>query len=224
MPDAAIDCLVFDFDGTLASLTIDFDLMRGRVAELAGEFLGSPPEHEGRAVLEWIEELAPVLEKAVGGNGFAGRAAALVREMEIEAAAHGVVFRFTDVLLADLERAGVLSAVITRNCTDAVRTVHPEIFSLAGVVLTRDHVDRFKPDPAHLTTALDRLGAAPGRSLMVGDHPMDVETGKRAGTLTAGVLTGSGDRAALLGAGADFIARDAGELLTRLKAEGLIRS
>lgn len=221
MPQQQLECVVFDFDGTLAELTIDFDLMRERVAALAAEFLGEPPLHNGRAVLEWIEELCGLHAAAL--NGFAKRAAALVRGMEIEAARDGLVFKFTDMVLADLDARGIKTAVITRNCTDAVRAVHPEIFSLTRAVITRDDAPKVKPDPAHLLDALGMMGVRPGSALMVGDHPMDILTGKRAGTMTAGVLTGSGGRRDLESAGADFLAQDAERLMRMLAARGLIR-
>lgn len=223
MSAQVIDSVVFDFDGTLASLTIDFDVMRENVAALAGEYLGSLPEHNGRAVLEWIQELAPAMGPGPEGNGFAGRAHALVRAMEMEAAGHGHVFPYTDRVLADLARRGLGLAVITRNCAKAVFAVHPRLGALVRAVLTRDHVARVKPDPAHLLDALKVLGTAPRRALMVGDHPMDILTGKRAGTLTAGVLSGSGREADLRAAGADLVAADIAGLLDLLTAEGLVR-
>jgi phosphoglycolate phosphatase len=220
MPEQKLECVVFDFDGTLAELTIDFDLMRERVAALAAEYLSEPPPHNGLAVLEWIEELCGLHAAAL--NGFAERAAALVRGMEVEAARDGLVFEFTDGIFADLNSRGVKTAVITRNCTDAVRAVHPKIFSLTRAVITRDDAPKVKPDPAHLLDALAILGVHPGSALMVGDHPMDILTGKRAGTMTAGVLTGSGGRRDLESAGADIMARDAERLVRELAARGLI--
>jgi phosphoglycolate phosphatase len=38
-----------------------------------------------------------------------------------------------------------------------------------------------KPDPAHLLAALDRLGAAPGDAIMIGDNEHDVAMAKAAG-------------------------------------------
>ena len=83
----------------------------------------------------------------------------------------------------------------------------------SDLVLTRDEAAYVKPDPRHLLDALAVLGAAPERSLMVGDHPMDLATGKAAGTLTAGVASGRVSLADLQRAGADYLAEDIGELV-----------
>ena len=57
------------------------------------------------------------------------------------------------------------------------------------VLLTRDDVEKVKPDPQHLLDALSMLDSEPEKALMVGDHMMDILAGKRAGTRTAAVLT-----------------------------------
>ena len=54
---------------------------------------------------------------------------------------------------------------------------------------------------------------------MIGDHPIDIETGKNAGTRTAGVLTGHFREEDFLQAGADMVLREAPEILRRLKPE-----
>ena len=54
------------------------------------------------------------------------------------------------------------------------------------MLLTRGDVPRVKPDPLHLLLAAERLGAAPSRTVMVGDHPMDVTAGRAAGMWTVG--------------------------------------
>lgn len=114
------------------------------------------------------------------------------------------------------------TAIITRNCSDALRAVFPDAHETVGAVLTRDDVERVKPDPEHLGNALERLGVTPAAALMVGDHPLDVETGKRAGTMTAGVLSGGYDREMLVAAGADFVVEDCGELRQALAVAGLL--
>jgi len=44
-----------------------------------------------------------------------------------------------------------------------------------------DDADRSKPDPDIVTAALHRAGAAPDRSVMIGDTPYDVEAARSAG-------------------------------------------
>jgi phosphoglycolate phosphatase len=72
----------------------------------------------------------------------------------------------------------------------------------------------------HLLLALERLTTPAGTALMVGDHPLDIQTGKRAGTLTAGVTSGNSSEADLSKSGADWTARNCEELVDLLTREG----
>jgi phosphoglycolate phosphatase len=217
--------VVFDFDGTLAELTLDFDEMRHRLAELAAGHLGVRPDPAGRPVLEWIEELAAGL----AGDGDAGRAAAarlrseameLVVGMEVQAAAAGRLFGFTPGLLAGLARAGVRVGIITRNCGQAVRAVFPGVDAACHCLLAREDVAQVKPHPAHLQRALECLSVAPERALMVGDHPLDMETGRRAGTRTAAVASGRLDLETLLQSSPDHAHPDCRALVEHLVSTG----
>ena len=132
--------------------------------------------------------------------------------MELKAAAKGRLFAHTRPLLARLREHGLKLGVITRNCTPAVGQVFPDAAEHVDCVLPREAVARVKPDPEHLLAALARLSVEPGQSLMVGDHPMDIETGRRAGTLTAGVAGGNITLDGLRRAGPDFAAPDCAAL------------
>jgi phosphoglycolate phosphatase len=70
-----------------------------------------------------------------------------------------------------------------------------------------------KPHPEHLLVALQSLGVAPESSSVVGDHPMDIQIGKHAGTLTIGVLTGYSTSDELIEAGADIIIDKAPDII-----------
>jgi phosphoglycolate phosphatase len=51
---------------------------------------------------------------------------------------------------------------------------------------------------------------------MVGDHPLDIETGRNAGTLTAGVLTGHFQEDDFMTAGANLVLSQALDILKLL--------
>jgi len=85
-----------------------------------------------------------------------------------------------------------------------------------GAFLPRDAVRHTKPHPEHLGRCVELLGVHASRVLMVGDHPMDIRTGRQAGTATAGVLTGNSTASALREEGADHVLEDATQVLTLL--------
>jgi len=219
-----LEAIVFDFDGTLAELTLDFDLMKRKIAALGEVFLGERPEPDGTPALEWLDRLvarAMELDRDEGLE-FASRGRLVLAAMELDAAREGRLFPFTRPALTLLRDRGVATGVITRNISAAVRLVFPEIEAEVGVFLAREAAVRVKPDPAHLMQALGRLGADPARTLMVGDHPMDVETGRRAGALCAAVTSGRQGADAFAAMEPDFIAPDVGALLPLLGEAGLI--
>lgn len=206
------DAILFDFDGTLAELVLDFDLMKTKIAALGECFLPYRPVPDGMAALEWVDHLAGLVRVEAGRDAaleFHCRCRLAITAMEMDAAREGRLFPFTRPLLETLDEAGVASAVITRNITPAVRTVFPDIDTHVRVVLAREDVQDVKPHPGHLLAALERLGVAPGRALMVGDHPLDVEAGRRAGTATVAVASGNAAVHELEAAGPNAVLADA---------------
>lgn len=216
----SVRAVVFDFDGTLAELVLDFQEMHRRVEAAARPFFnhgGSLPEVGELPSLERVEAWAALLE-AHEARALRRAAHAAIRDQEVQAATDGRLFPFTRPLLTGLADRGLGLGVVTRNCRTAVYTVFPDIDAHVGVVLSRDDVPRTKPDPVHVLSALERLGAAPENSLMVGDHPMDIESGRRAGMWTAAVATGNHAKEAL--EGADVVLDDAGGLEKLLADRG----
>ncbi len=218
-----IDAIVFDFDGTLAELRIDFAEMKHQIGELALSYSKIIVSEPFLPVLEWMFWLEARIEENNGNKAgeFRQKALDLILEIEMEAARKGALFEFTRPVLDFLHTTGVKTAIITRNCDAAVRLVFPDIDSHCGAFFARDHVLNPKPDPAHLIRALEAVGANFGTALIVGDHPIDIQTGKAAGIRTAGVLSGSASRAEMLNSGADWVARDCQELIDLLRKDGL---
>ncbi len=74
---------------------------------------------------------------------------------------------------------GVVTNKAARFTVDLVRLMGWE--SYFGVVVSGDTLTVRKPDPAPVLHACDRLGVAPGDTLMIGDSRHDVEAAVRAG-------------------------------------------
>lgn len=219
-----LEAIVFDFDGTLAELHLDFADMKRRLRLLAEEFLGHVPPNSALPALEWLEALLTKLRETneAGARQLDERANSLIRDIEVDAARRGSLFPFTRSILRELRDAGIKVAIITRNCEQAVRIVFPDLDQYCAGFLARDHVHRVKPDPDHLLQALEEIASPPETALMVGDHPLDVQTGHRSGILTAGVASGHASEADLVRSGADLTARNCLELIEILKIRGLL--
>ena len=216
--------IVFDFDGTLAELHLDFQLMKQGVAGLANAFLATPVSPGTATALEWIETLSESLT-AVDPDSvpeFRSRCQLMITDMEIKAARKGKLFHFSLDVLMGLRARGVKLGVITRNCTAAVKTVFPEIDEFVEVLLAREDVPLTKPHPDHLLRALDALSLKPGDCLMVGDHRIDLQTARQAGTRSGAVCTGNMAEAELRCEEPDFLAEDVQILLKDLQDRELL--
>ena len=210
--------IVFDFDGTLAELNIDFSGMRTAVLELMARYR-IPPEGIGNLhILEMIAAAVAHLAYRTPDQAptFSHAAHTLIARIEVQAASEGALFAGTKTLLTGLAGRSIRIGVVTRNCRAAVVRTFPDIDRYCHAVLTRDDAERIKPHPEHLTTVLRMLGASPADAAMVGDHPLDMQLGKEAGTFTIGVLSGQSTREALTGAGADLILPDVSHILKNI--------
>ncbi len=216
--------LLFDFDGTLSHLTIDFTLLRRKVTALAEAFLGEEPEPSDLPVLEWLdviaEEIALMDEDL--GKQFHTRGRLVVQATELDAAREAKLFPATRPLLASLRASGVKTGILTRNSTAAVKVVFPDITACCDAFMAREDTPNVKPHPDHAQALLERLGVEPGRALLVGDHPIDIETARRAGIFSAAVHSGHASAEALAEAKPDFLARDCEELLAALTRDCLL--
>ncbi|MBN1546158.1 MAG: HAD family hydrolase [Syntrophaceae bacterium] len=199
--------IVFDFDGTLAELHLDFREMRSAVNDLASSFNLQPEVFSHLYILEMIDSAVCLLAEASPSDGKAFLMAAmkLIEDMEIQAARRSSLFPGVKEMLNDLGKQNVSIGIITRNCRHAVSTVFPDYDRYIGAILSREMTRYVKPDPRHLTGILSLLNIAPGQALMVGDHPIDVRIGREVGTATAAVLTGTGGEDELRKANPDFL-------------------
>ena len=184
-----INTVLFDFDGTLVEIDIDFAQMRRGVLSLGSEYgVSSEP---GLYVLESLEDIFRKLLRRDAGRAkeFKQRAEKLIVDIEMDAVARSKAFPGADEALRKLKDRGIKIGIVTRNCRSAVMRAAEMADFVYDLLLTRDDVGKVKPDPQHLLDALSLLDSEPGKALMVGDHPMDILAGKRAGTKTAAVLT-----------------------------------
>ncbi len=210
--------VVFDFDGTLAKLNIDFAGMRAALLELIARY-GIPTDGiMNLHILEMVEAAGASLAHHSPHEAtlFSHAAHALIAGIEVEAAGEGTLFAGTKTLLTELRNRSTRIGVVTRNCRAAVFRIFPDIDRYCQAVLTRDDTCRIKPHPEHLMSALGLLGVLPADAAMVGDHPLDIQLGRETGTFTIGVLSGHSTRAALFGAGADLILPDASSILNNI--------
>jgi phosphoglycolate phosphatase len=202
-----IRAVIFDFDGTLAVLNIDFSLMRERIFNLMRHYDIKEEIIQERYLLEIIDEVYQVLWKRdpSRAKAFYQEAHQVLHEVEMRAAERGRLIPGAKTALKSLREKGIKVGVITRNCEDAVRKVFPDINHVCDVFVSRNSVKKVKPHPDHLTYVMKSLKISGEESVMVGDHVIDVQAGKRVGMKTVGVLTGRTKKEEFGKAGADYV-------------------
>jgi Predicted phosphatase/phosphohexomutase len=162
-----IKAVVFDFDGTLTPLTLDFSLLRAQVLAVAREYV----DDKTLSALDHphiIETIYAVEEKAgERGGEFRERAFDRLRGLELEAAHGKDVYPYTRHVLSELKRRGMRTGIITRTCTAVLRAVFSDMDGYVDGFVTRDHIREVKPHPAQAIEMAHRLSVAPGEVVLV---------------------------------------------------------
>ena len=209
-----IKAVIFDFDGTLAVLNIDFNVMREQVSELMKHYGVGEELIEERYLLEMIDEVYQILWKKNPSSAeeFHKEAHQILHEVEMRAAEEGRLLPGTEKALKNLREKGIKVGIITRNCEDAVRKVFPNIDEFCDVFISRNSVKKVKPHPDHLSSTMKALDVSGEEAVMIGDHTIDIHAGKRVGMKTIGVLTGRTEREEFKKAKADYVFDNATEI------------
>ena len=125
-------------------------------------------------------------------------------------------------LLQQLSRAKVPYAIATSGRREGAQPaleklgVRPEI-----PVITRNEVQRAKPDPDLFLAAAQRLNVPMARAMVVGDSVWDLLAARRAGCLGIGVLSGGYGKEELQQVGAYRVYQDPADLLAHLDEVGV---
>jgi len=211
---AKIKAVVFDFDGTLAVLNIDFSEMREQVFELMKKYGVNEEKIGERYLLEIIDEVVQILnqENTSAAETFYQEAHQILHEVELKAAEEGKLLPGVEAALKSLRSKGLKVGIVTRNCEEAVRKVLPDIEEYCDVFVSRDLIKKVKPHPEQLTSVMKALNVSGEQAVMVGDHTIDIQAGKRVGMKTIGVLTGRVKKEEFEKAGADYVLKDASEI------------
>ena len=125
-------------------------------------------------------------------------------------------------LLHHLHDRGVPFAIATSGARRTAQTAI-EMFDLPDdvPVVTRDLVERAKPDPHLFLAAARLLGVRPQSSFVVGDSVWDLLAAQRAGALGIGLLSGGYGQDELERAGAYRVYNDPADVLRHLDEVGV---
>lgn len=166
------DAVVFDLDGTLAILDVDWRTLREELATLLAEH-GVDVGDTGDVwrLLDGAEHV-----------GVGEEAHARIRQHEVAGAESSARLPLAD-RVAPLAEAGVPVGICSLNSPEAVRIAldHHGLARHVDAVGGREHGSPRKPDPEPLLDVVEALGATPDTAVFVGDSPGDEATAEAAG-------------------------------------------
>jgi len=165
----AADAVVYDLDGTLLELAVDWDRVADDVAAVYAERALIPPTEDLWKLLDAAEEygIGAEIEEAIAAH-------------EREGGAESRLFPLGERLLSgnDTRPAAVCSLNCEAACRIALET--HGLDDAVDAVIGRDSVETHKPNPEPLLAAIDAIDADPERTVFVGDSASDGVTAERA--------------------------------------------
>jgi len=179
-PRDGYDAVVYDLDGTLVRLRVDWAAVADDLGDLLAD-AGHEATGDAWAHLEAAESV---------GLGDAAHERIAAHELSGAEAA-------TRLALADeVPNVAAAVGVCSLNAERAVRAAldRHDLAPHVDAVVGRGTIPERKPDPEPLLHAVRALGAEPSAALFVGDSASDEETARRAGTDFSYVGDGPTDR------------------------------
>ncbi len=154
------DCVIFDMDGTLTVEHLDFGAIRTQMGIA-----------DGVGILEGLAEMAPPARTS---------AEAVLLAHEMAAAREAPAADGACEIVRRIQKAGVATAVLTRNTRPAMEIVLQR-FDLAFDVAFAREDGPIKPSPDSIHEACGILGVRCERTACIGDWVFDIEAANAAG-------------------------------------------
>ncbi|MBU7029024.1 MAG: HAD family hydrolase [Theionarchaea archaeon] len=195
------DTFLFDLDGTLVTMELDFAQIRKEVDHILVD-KGYPQEllDYKKSVLETIDSAVTYLqENGLTWKELKKEVDTYLEKTELEAASRAVLLEGAKDILVTLKEKKKKVGIITRNNRRVALNVLKKsgLSPYVDIVLARDDVDNVKPHPDHVVKAVEKLDSTPECTVVLGDHHFEIEAGNKAGCYTVGFLTGSGTKETL---------------------------
>jgi phosphoglycolate phosphatase len=184
--------VIFDLDGTLLDTLAD-------LAETCNEVLVSHhfPTHSAVKYKKFVGDGLQMLMKRITPIGTEDSiiqqcCISFTRRYSRTWKRNSCPYEGINDMLSALKRQGVMLAVLSNKPHEFTKLFVDEFFPHEQFSIVYGQRDGFpkKPDPTVALEIASRFGVRPQDTIFVGDSGVDIQTGKAAGMLTAGVSWG----------------------------------
>ncbi len=164
------DAVVFDLDGTLVDLDVDWPTVHEKVVDLLGDVMDGP-------LSEYTRPEITKLSREVGRYEELDR---LLTDYEAEGAETAPRLPLLDVV----DELDCAVGVCTANAMSAAERAlsRDGLLDAVDVIVARGTVEEEKPHPRPLRECLAGVGVAPGNAVFIGDERSDATTATTAGS------------------------------------------
>lgn len=168
--------ILFDFDGTLFELKVDWLQVRQELKNLL-KFPG--PAEEFKPLKPRIQEIVKDLPD---GEKVEQQAYDIISRHEIKGAEEGYPHDGAKEILEWCQKQDIKIVILTRNTKQAILPVIQKYsWPKPELIVAREDVKKEKPDPEAGLLVLNKLNLRPGDCLIVGDSLLDLELAKNLG-------------------------------------------
>lgn len=208
--------LLFDFDGTLYG---DWRIWISIIGETLADFQVTIDPHDA------LKKARMIIENQGGRDGtlrVSGVATAMARDRGLDED-DKIRARFFEILDARMDKTGPERSLVRMLRKFSKSGLHMGIVTFVrkprisrrlelwklkdffGSVISPEDEPEFKPSPKPFLKAMDELQVPPQECFVIGDEPVDMIGGKKAGAMTIGLPRGFFTKEELEVAGADEI-------------------
>jgi len=203
-----IKLVVFDFDGTLVNLNQDITKLRDKLSKLA---LSYGVQLKFKPILDDIHKL-----KLVAGEEAYNKAIRIINSDDMQLAEKARLIDSANEICKKLKMDGVKIAIFSRTYSEAIKYCLRKLnFPEFDLIMGRFEGGNDKRE--QLREILNKLSIPPEKTIVVGDHVIDVKAGKSLRCLSVGIENKRFDKEKLIENGADIVIKDVSELLQVIK-------
>jgi len=161
------DLIIFDFDGTIADLGVDWVKLKEELSE------------QYKAKVEYLDAFLDALPE-----GQKKEAYTKVMQYELKGVDNMVPIVNTINIIRSL--SGKTLAIFTTNTKAAIEKALEmlDMSNVFDIKVFKEDVVRHKPDPEGIELILKKTGFSPEQTIYIGDKQNDVDGGTRAGVRT----------------------------------------